>query len=161
MKTSDFDYTLPPELIAQTPIEPRDASRLMVLDRSTGEIVHRTFHDILEFLRPGDLLVGNDSRVIPRGCTGSSRRAGRWRSSCCGRASTAQAVGRVGNPSYRCGRAMGMPRRRQGAAAGRAVQVQSEGRDGSITATILAETESGGRVVAFDPPVQRVAVGRR
>ena len=65
MKTSDFDYTLPPELIAQTPIEPRDASRLMVLHRSTGKIVHRTFHDILEFLRPGDLLVGNDSRTIP------------------------------------------------------------------------------------------------
>ena len=65
MKTSDFDYILPPELIAQTPIEPRDASRLMVLHRSTGKIVHRTFHDILKFLRPGDLLVGNDSRTIP------------------------------------------------------------------------------------------------
>ena len=65
MKTSDFDYILPPELIAQTPIEPRDASRLMVLHRSTGKIAHRTFHDILEFLRPGDLLVGNDSRTIP------------------------------------------------------------------------------------------------
>ena len=65
MKTSEFDYTLPSELIAQTPIEPRDASRLMVLHRSTGKIAHRTFHDILEFLRPGDLLVGNDSRTIP------------------------------------------------------------------------------------------------
>ena len=65
MKTTEFDYILPPELIAQTPIEPRDASRLMVLHRSTGKIAHRTFHDILEFLRPGDLLVGNDSRTIP------------------------------------------------------------------------------------------------
>ena len=87
MKTTEFDYTLPPELIAQTPIEPRDASRLMVVHRSTGKVVHRTFHDILEFLRPGDLLVGNDSRTIPAGCTGPSRRAGRWRSFCCGRAS--------------------------------------------------------------------------
>ena len=85
MKTTEFDYTLPSDLIAQTPVEPRDASRLMVLHRNTGKIVHRTFHDILEFLRPGDLLVGNDSRTILRVCTGSSRRAGRWRSSCCGR----------------------------------------------------------------------------
>ncbi len=65
MKTSDFDYTLPPDLIAQTPVEPRDASRLLVLDRRTGQIIHRTFHDILDYLRPGDLLVGNDSRTIP------------------------------------------------------------------------------------------------
>ena len=65
MKTTEFDYTLPSDLIAQTPIEPRDASRLMVLHRSTGKIAHRTFHDILEYLQPGDLLVGNDSRTIP------------------------------------------------------------------------------------------------
>ncbi|MGC8779945.1 MAG: tRNA preQ1(34) S-adenosylmethionine ribosyltransferase-isomerase QueA [Anaerolineae bacterium] len=65
MKTSDFDYDLPAELIAQTPIEPRDASRLLVVDRRTGELAHRHFRDLPEYLRPGDLLVGNDSRVIP------------------------------------------------------------------------------------------------
>jgi len=65
VKTADFDYDLPPELIAQTPIEPRSASRLMVAHRSTGEISHRRFGDLLEFLRPGDLLVHNESRVIP------------------------------------------------------------------------------------------------
>ena len=65
MNTSDFDYTLPPELIAQTPIEPRDASRLLVVHRQTGQIEHRVFRDIGEYLRPGDLLVANDSRVIP------------------------------------------------------------------------------------------------
>ncbi|MCL5958032.1 MAG: tRNA preQ1(34) S-adenosylmethionine ribosyltransferase-isomerase QueA [Chloroflexi bacterium] len=65
MKTSDFDYRLPSGLIAQTPIEPRDASRLMVLDRSQGAIQHRRFYDIVEYLRPGDLLVCNESRVIP------------------------------------------------------------------------------------------------
>nr|HID12991.1 tRNA preQ1(34) S-adenosylmethionine ribosyltransferase-isomerase QueA [Anaerolineae bacterium] len=65
MKTAEFDYELPPELIAQTPIEPRDASRLMVVDRRTGEIIHRHFYDLPEFLRPGDLLVHNESRVIP------------------------------------------------------------------------------------------------
>lgn len=62
---SDYHYDLPPELIAQTPAEKRDMSRLMVLDRKTGEITHRVFHDILEYLRPGDALVVNDSKVIP------------------------------------------------------------------------------------------------
>ena len=65
MKTSDFDYHLPPELIAQIPAEPRDHSRLMVLDRRTGSIEHRHFHEILNYLRDGDVLVFNDSRVIP------------------------------------------------------------------------------------------------
>ena len=65
MRTSDFDYDLPPELIAQTPVEPRDASRLLVLDRSTGATEHRRFTDVLEYLRPGDLMVFNQSRVIP------------------------------------------------------------------------------------------------
>jgi S-adenosylmethionine:tRNA ribosyltransferase-isomerase len=63
--TSSFDYPLPPELIAQTPLEPRDASRLLVLDRATGDLAHRHFYDIGDYLRPGDLLVFNDSRVIP------------------------------------------------------------------------------------------------
>lgn len=65
MRTSDFDYHLPPELIAQSPVEPRDSSRLMVLDRATGGKQHRRFRDILEYLRPGDLMVFNQSRVIP------------------------------------------------------------------------------------------------
>lgn len=65
MKTSDFDYELPLELIAQTPVTPRHASRLMVVERATGAITHRHFYEIVEYLRPGDLLVANDSRVIP------------------------------------------------------------------------------------------------
>ncbi|MDA0735087.1 MAG: tRNA preQ1(34) S-adenosylmethionine ribosyltransferase-isomerase QueA [Chloroflexi bacterium] len=65
MQTSDFDYQLPPDLIAQTPLEPRDASRLMTLDRATGQIDHHHFSDILNYLRPGDLMVFNQSRVIP------------------------------------------------------------------------------------------------
>jgi len=65
MRTSDFDYQLPSELIAQTPIEPRDASRLMTLDRATGQTGHCHFSDILDHLRPGDLMVFNQSRVIP------------------------------------------------------------------------------------------------
>ena len=65
LKTSDFDYELPQELIAQTPIEPRDHSRLMVVRRADGRICHARFCDLPEYLRPGDLLVFNDSRVIP------------------------------------------------------------------------------------------------
>lgn len=65
MKTSDFDYVLPEELIAQTPIEPRDHSRLMVVDGQTGAWAHRHFYDILDCLNPGDVLVVNDTKVIP------------------------------------------------------------------------------------------------
>ena len=64
-RISDFDYILPQALIAQTPIEPRDASRLLVLNRSNGTIEHRHFRDIGAYLRPGDLLIANQSRVLP------------------------------------------------------------------------------------------------
>ena len=74
MKTSDFDYHLPPELIAQTPIEPRDHSRLLVLNRQHGNIEHRHFYDIIEYLHEGDVMVFNDSRVIPARLKG--KRAG-------------------------------------------------------------------------------------
>ena len=65
MKTSDFDYHLPPASIAQTPAEPRDSSRLLVLDRRTGNLEHRIFREVGAYLRPGDLLVLNRTRVIP------------------------------------------------------------------------------------------------
>ena len=65
MKTHDFWYDLPEELIAQTPLEKRDTSRLMVLDKATGEVSHKHFYDIIDYLNPGDCLVMNDSRVLP------------------------------------------------------------------------------------------------
>jgi S-adenosylmethionine:tRNA ribosyltransferase-isomerase len=65
MKTADFDYHLPPNLIAQEPLEQRDASRLLVLHREKGQIEHRRFADLGSYLRPGDILVANNSRVIP------------------------------------------------------------------------------------------------
>ena len=65
MKTSDFMYELPESSIAQFPMEPRDHSRLMVLNRETGSIEHRHFYDILDYLNPGDVMVVNDTRVIP------------------------------------------------------------------------------------------------
>ena len=65
MKTHDFWYDLPEELIAQTPLERRDSSRLCVLDKATGQVTHRHFYDIIGYLHPGDTLVMNDSRVLP------------------------------------------------------------------------------------------------
>ena len=65
MKTSDFMYDLPEEQIAQTPIEPRDHSRLMVVTRTGAKPVHRHFYDVIDYLRPGDALVVNETRVIP------------------------------------------------------------------------------------------------
>lgn len=65
LSTKDFDFDLPEELIAQTPIEPRDASRLLILDKESGEIQHRHFYDIIDYLNPNDCLILNDSRVLP------------------------------------------------------------------------------------------------
>lgn len=65
MLVTDFDYELPQELIAQHPMEPRDHSRLLVVDMHTGEIQHKHFYDLVDYLRPGDVLVFNDTRVIP------------------------------------------------------------------------------------------------
>ncbi len=65
VKTAEFDYELPESYIAQRPAEPRDSARLMVVERATGTIAHRIFREIGEYLRPGDLLVANESRVIP------------------------------------------------------------------------------------------------
>ncbi len=70
MKITDFDYHLPPEFIAQTPVEPRDHSRLMVLNRANGSMSHRHFFEIAEYLQPGDTLVFNDSQVIPARLSG-------------------------------------------------------------------------------------------
>ncbi len=76
MNLSDFDYNLPEELIAQTPIKTRDQSRLMVLDKKTGAIKHKHFHDILEELQSGDVLVLNDTKVIPARLIGKKTSTG-------------------------------------------------------------------------------------
>ena len=65
LTVSDFDYELPEELIAQTPLEPRDSSRLLVLDRNSSKLSHHIFHEFVNYIRPGDLLVANDTKVIP------------------------------------------------------------------------------------------------
>ena len=65
MKTSDFYYDLPEELIAQTPVEPRDSSRMLIYDRAKKEISHKHFYDVIDYLNEGDTLIVNDSRVLP------------------------------------------------------------------------------------------------
>lgn len=76
MKTSDFNFDLPEELIAQDPLEDRSSSRLMVLDKETGQVTHRIFHDIIDYLNPGDCLVINDTRVIPARLLGTKKDTG-------------------------------------------------------------------------------------
>ena len=77
MKTSDFDYYLPEELIAQTPVEPRDSSRLLVYNRSEDKVYHKRFYDIKEFLKSGDLLVRNNTRVLPARMFGYTKNGGK------------------------------------------------------------------------------------
>ena len=76
MRTEQFDYDLPSGLIAQEPADPRDSSRLLVLDRSSGQIDHRAFKDILGYLRPGDVLVVNETRVLPARLRGTKEDTG-------------------------------------------------------------------------------------
>lgn len=76
MKTADFDYELPPELIAQTPAPVRDACRMLVLHRDTGALEDRIFRDIVSYLRPGDVLVANETRVLPARLLGAKRGTG-------------------------------------------------------------------------------------
>ena len=76
MRTADFHFDLPPELIAQQPAARRDGSRLLVLERKSGKIAHRQFPDLLEFLKPGDVLVLNNSRVIPARLHGANEKTG-------------------------------------------------------------------------------------
>ena len=76
MNVSDFDYELPKELIAQTPLKVRDASRLLVMDKVSGEVVHKHFTDIIDYLDKGDVLVLNDTKVIPARLIGVKEETG-------------------------------------------------------------------------------------
>ncbi len=154
MKTSEFDYHLPPELIAQTPVEPRDASRLLVIHHATGALEHRLFRDVVEYMQPGDLLVGNDSRVIPARLHGTKSTGGAVElfllrpltpSPLSPTGSWGEGPG-VRGETWEC--LVGGKGLRPG------VRVIVLHRDGGpeIVATIISETETGSRIVAFDPP---------
>lgn len=136
MKTSEFDYELPAELIAQTPVEPRDASRLLVVERATGGLTHRRFADIAEYLRPGDLLVGNNSRTIPARLHGAKESGG---------AVEIFLLKPLADGAWQC--LVGGKGMRPG------VRVRIAHHDWNIVATVISETDGGGRIIAFDPPV--------
>lgn len=131
MKTHDFWYHLPEELIAQTPLQQRDASRLLVMDRQTGAVSHRHFFDILDYLNPGDCLVMNDSRVLPARLLGNRPTGG---------AAELLLLKDLGDKKWEC---LAKP--------GRKLQ---EGQqvvfgEGKLTATILEVKPDGNRVVEF------------
>ena len=131
MKTHDFYYDLPEELIAQTPLEQRDASRLMVLDRVTGQVSHRHFYDIVDYLREGDCLVMNDSRVLPARLLGHRPTGG---------AVEVLLLRDLGDKCWEC---LCKP--------GRKMQVGSQVvfGNGELTATVRQVQEDGNRVVEF------------
>ena len=131
MKTHDFYYDLPEELIAQTPLEKRDTSRLMVLDRATGEVTHKHFYDILDYLQPGDCLVMNDSRVLPARLLGHRPTGG---------AVEVLLLRDAGNKCWEC---LCKP--------GRKMQVGHEVvfGNGELTATVKEVKEDGNRIVEF------------
>lgn len=132
MKTSDFYYELPPELIAQTPLQRRDASRLLVLSRADGHTEHRMFRDLPDYLRPGDCLVLNDSRVLPARLLGR-RLPG-------GGASEVLLLRDLGDDRWEC-----LVRPGKKLRPGAAVDFG----DGALRATVEAELDDGKRLVRF------------
>ena len=131
MKTHDFYYDLPQELIAQTPLERRDSSRLLVLNKADGSVEHRHFHDILDYLRPGDCLVLNNSRVLPARLLG--RRA-------TGGAVEVLLLKDTGNDTWEC---LTKPGRKTPVGA-----ALSFG-EGLLTATVVGAKEDGNKLVQF------------
>ena len=131
MKTHDFFYDLPEDLIAQTPLEKRDTSRLMLLDRATGQVQHKHFYDILDYLNPGDCLVMNDSRVLPARLLGHRPTGG---------AVEVLLLRDLGNKCWEC---LCKP--------GRKMQVGNEVifGNGELTAVVKEVQETGNRVVEF------------
>ena len=131
MKTSDFWYDLPEELIAQTPLEQRDTSRLLVLDRISGQVKHQHFYDIIDYLQPGDCLVMNDSRVLPARLLGHRPTGG---------AVEVLLLKDLGQKKWEC---LCKP--------GRKMQVGSQVifGDGELTAVVTEVREDGNRIVEF------------
>ncbi len=142
MKIGEFDYEIPPHLIAQHPLQPRDASRLMVISRAEGKIEDRRFRDIADYLRSGDLLVANDSRVIPARLIGHKVPTG-------GKVELLLTTKR-GDRLW------------EGLVRGRKVRVGSEVEFGvppfSVRAKVLEVTE-GGRLFEFDSPLDLRQLG--
>ncbi len=140
MKTSALEYTLPEDLIAQTPVEPRDSSRLLVLHRESGALEHRVFREIEAYLRPGDLLVANESRVIPARMFGRKEPGG-------GKVELLL-LRQLGATRWRG--LMGGARTR----AGTRVRITAGERPSALWAEVVETGERGERVLEFSAPVE-------
>ena len=131
MRTHDFYYELPPELIAQTPLTQRDSSRLLIMDRETGAVQHRHFHDLTEELRPGDCLVLNNSRVLPARLLGKRATGG---------AVELLLLKDTGGDTWEC---LTKPGRKT------PVGAELSFGDGLLTATVVGAQEDGNKLVQF------------
>jgi len=136
MKTSDFDYYLPPELIAQTPVEPRSRSRLMVLDRSDGSLEHRRFFEVTEYLKEGDVLVFNNSLVMPARIRGKKAESG-------GKVEILL-LRRLGPNTWET---LVKPGKR--VRKGTVIEISGEGQDTANTAEAIESGEGGTRILRF------------
>jgi S-adenosylmethionine:tRNA ribosyltransferase-isomerase len=156
VKTSLFDYELPPELIAQTPIEPRDASRLMVVHRDSGVIEHCVFRDVASYLRPDDLLVLNQTRVIPARLFGrKAETGGKVELLLLNKRDERTWEALVGGKGLRPGTAIEL----RAASSHHPNEEPPEyeavrGHPPRLTAEITAETPSGARLIRFAQPVE-------
>jgi S-adenosylmethionine:tRNA ribosyltransferase-isomerase len=151
MKTAEFDYHLPPEMIAQTPVEPRDSSRLLVLDRRSREIAHRHFSDLGDYLRPGDLLVANDSRVLPARLFGRKETGGQVEVFLLRQLEGDAWQALLGGKRLRPGARITIcaPDAAQGAAATAHASTHP-----ALTVTLRERQDSGAWLVQFDQPVE-------
>ena len=146
MKTSDFSYSLPDELVAQTPAEPRDQSRLMVLNRNDGSVKHHRFSDIVHYLRAGDVLVFNDTRVIPARLSGRKiESGGRVEILLLRRLNTA-----VWEALVRPGKRFG---------TGTKIEIEGENK-AQVLAEIAGEGEDGVKVISFSDETLLPQLGR-
>ena len=150
MRTDDFDYNLPDELIAQAPAEPRDSCRLLVLHRGDGSIDHRIFRDIIDYLEPGDVLVANKTRVMPARLIGRKPTGGTAETLLLNRREDVDPMGVVWeclvNPGKRLKPGAEIEYRAGGALA-------PEGAPVVLRASILefVDDSRGGRLVRFEP----------
>lgn len=140
LQLQDYDYDLPPALIAQEPLEPRDASRLLVLSRRTGRVSHHLFRDLVDLLRPGDILVANNSRVIPARLYGHKAASG-------GQVELLL-LERLASDRWRAlagGKKLGL--------GSEIVLHEADGQDSPITATIVTVLDGPQREVQFSQPL--------
>jgi S-adenosylmethionine:tRNA ribosyltransferase-isomerase len=151
MKTSDFNYHLPESSIAQTPREPRDSSRLLVLHRDTGNVEHRIFHDIGEYLRAGDLLVLNQTRVIPARIYARKETGGRVEILLLRRRDELTWEALVGGKGLRVGKKIYLE---SDDSSHRANEGQPKSGDFGVLAEIIELLDGSERLIQFSEPIE-------